>query len=131
VAEPGTDEVAKLITNAEIIGTSIISRAETVAAFAKATRMGVVTREEAKVAVREFRFEWSHLVRIQATELLISRADALAWDLGLRGYDAVHLASAMLMSESIKGEFLLATYDRQLWNAAGEQGLNSFPRNSP
>jgi prevent-host-death family protein len=31
------------------------------------------------------------LVRVPVTEALVSRAEALAWDHGLRGYDAVQL----------------------------------------
>jgi hypothetical protein len=33
---------------------------------------------------------------VQATEVLVARADELAWELGLRGYEAVHLASALV-----------------------------------
>ncbi len=96
VAEPGTIAVAEIIAQADVVGTSLISRAETSAALAKSVRVGVLSHAAAASALQVFRAEWPTLVRVQATELLLARADMLAWELNLRGYDAVHLASALL-----------------------------------
>jgi len=131
IAEPGTSEVAEAIAKAEVVGTSIISRAETAAALAKAVRMGTLTREEAASALQVFRSEWPKLVRVQATEMLIARADALAWELGLRGYDAVHLASALLWKDGMDEEVTMATFDRRLWEAGRQRGLIPFPADLP
>ena len=131
IAEPGSDEVAQRIAAAAGVGTSLISRAETSAALAKAARMGALTREAAAAALQVFRSEWPLLIRVQATELVLTRADALAWELGLRGYDAVHLASALIWQEGLGEAVTLATFDRQLWDAAHAQGLAVFPENLP
>ena len=127
IAEPGTSEVAQAIAGARVVGTSIISRAETAAALAKAVRVGTLTREAAASALQVFRSDWPNLVRVQATEMLIARADALAWELGLRGYDAVHLASALLCKDSMGQEVTVATFDQQLWAAVDQRGLIPFP----
>ncbi|MDX9953639.1 MAG: type II toxin-antitoxin system VapC family toxin [Anaerolineae bacterium] len=123
VAEPGSDEVSRLIAGAAVVGTSLITRAETSAALAKAARVGALTREAAAAALQVFRSEWPFLIRVQATELVLTRADTLAWELGLRGYDAVHLASASIWQEGMGEAVTLATFDRQLWDAARTQGL--------
>jgi predicted nucleic acid-binding protein len=52
----------------------------------------------------------------------VERAEALAWEHGLRGYDAVHLASALTWQESVGEQIVLATFDQQLWEAASERG---------
>lgn len=127
IAEPGTAEVAEAIAGAEVVGTSLISRAETAAALGKAVRVGALTREEAASALQVFRSEWSTLVRVQATEILVARADELAWELGLRGYDAVHLASALLWQEGMGERVTVATFDRQLWEAANQRGMICLP----
>ena len=57
VAEPGSAEVARIIAEAEIVGTSLITRAETAAALAKAVRMGVLTQEAAVSSLQVFRSE--------------------------------------------------------------------------
>jgi uncharacterized protein len=127
IEEPGSAEVAAAIGAANVAATSIISRAETAAALAKAVRVGVLKQAEAGAALEVFREDWSRLVRIQATEPLVARADTLAWEMGLRGYDAVHLASALLWRENMDQDVVVATFDRQLWQAAGKCGLICFP----
>ncbi|HDP89603.1 MAG TPA: PIN domain-containing protein [Thioalkalivibrio sp.] len=127
IAEPGTQAVAEAIAAADVVGTSLISRAETAAALAKAIRMGTLTRQEADSALQVFRDEWLSLVRVQATEALVARADELAWDLGLRGYDAVHLASALVWQNGMGEGVTVATFDRQLWEAVESQGMIPYP----
>ncbi len=127
LVEPGTEDVARLIATAAAVGTSLISRAETSAALAKAVRVGALTREGGAAALQVFRREWPVFIRVQATEAVLARADTLAWELNLRGYDAVHLASALLWQEGLGEPITLATFDRQLWDAARAQGLAMFP----
>lgn len=131
VSEPGTLEVSKAMAKAELIGTSILSQVETAAALAKAIRVRTLALEAAVSALQVFRSDWPNLVRIQATEMLMARAEALAWELGLRGYDAVHLASALLWKEGMNRGVTLATFDLKLWEAAEQSGLSPFPNNLP
>ena len=131
IAEPGASEVTGAIAAAEVVGTSLISRAEVSAALAKAVRVGTLTRQEAASALQVFRSEWPNLVRVQATEVLVTRADELAWELGLRGYDAMHLASALLWQEGMGERVTVATFDRQLWKAAEQRGMIPFPDDLP
>ncbi len=127
VREAGSDDVAQLLAQAEVIGTSLVSRAEVAAALARAARMGMVKPDQAEAALLVFRAEWPRLARIQLTEPLIGRADAVAWEHGLRGYDAVHLASALYWQESLRQAVVLATYDRELWRAGEAAGLSVWP----
>lgn len=127
IAEPGTRQVADAVAAAAVVGTSLISRAETAAALAKAVRVGALTLEEAAAALQALRSEWPSLVRVQATEVVVARADQLAWELGLRGYDAVHLASALVWQEGMGEQVTVATFDRQLWGAAAERGMVALP----
>jgi len=127
VAEPGTAEVAEAIASAEVVGTVVVSRAEVAAALAKAARMRVLSEEEAAAALQVFRAEWLSLVRVQVTEMVVARADALAWEHGLRGYDAVHLAGALLWQEAMGEPVTLAAFDRRLWEAARRAGVRVLP----
>ncbi len=131
VAERGSSRVAEAIAQAAVVGTSLISRAEVAAALAKAVRTGALTQEGAASALQVFRSEWPNLVRVQATEMVVTRADALAWELGLRGYDAVHLASALLWQESLGEPVAMAAFDLKLWEASKERGLVLFPQDLP
>jgi predicted nucleic acid-binding protein len=128
VAGVGSVEVDRLIAQADVAGTAAISRAEVAAALAKAVRVGTLARDEAEAALQVFRTQWVDLVRLQLTEVILAQADALAWDYGLCGYDAVHLAAARFWQSSLGETVTLATYDRQLWQAGGAAGLVVWPK---
>lgn len=127
VAERASDEVIDLTSQAEIVATSVVSRAELAAAFARAARLGAPDRDRATQAQRQFSREWPEYARVPVTEALVARAERLAWDYELRGYDAVQLASALIWQESIGEDVMLATFDRQLWGAAPRAGLQAWP----
>ena len=128
VAETGSAAVGKLIDQAEALGTSVISRAEVSAAFAKAVRLKFVTRDAAASAMKQFAADWPHFIRLQLTETLVARAASLAWEQGLRGYDAVHLATALVWHETLGQPVFIATFDRQLWQGAQATGLIAWPK---
>lgn len=127
LVERGSQETIALTAGSEMTATSVVSRAEVAAGLAKAARMSLVTDEIAQVARRSFTRDWPDLVRVPVTEALVERAAALAWQHGLRGYDAVQLASALTWQESVGEEIVLATFDQQLWEAAKRAGLRPWP----
>ena len=131
VNEPGRHEVAVALRQASSVGTALISRAEVVAALAKAVRMRVMTREDGLSAVRAFRSDWQTLVRLPVSEPVVARADSFAWEYGLRGYDAVHLAAACAWAEAMGSPVTFATFDRGLWKAAPRVGLLACPDSLP
>jgi len=131
VAETGSAEVVELIGKAEAVGTVVISRAEVVAALAKASRIQVLLRDEAVSALKVFNRDWENLIRLQMTEGLVSRAASLAWEYGLGGYDAVHLASALFWQDMLGAAITVASYDRQLWEAVKANGLFAWPDSLP
>jgi predicted nucleic acid-binding protein len=125
--EQGSDQVAEAIAQTSILGTSIICRAEVAAAFAKAVRMGILTKDEAFTHLQTFRKDWPDYLRLELTETAVSRADTLAWEHDLRGYDSVRLACALIWQEAMEESVTLATYDKQLWRVAKRVGLIPFP----
>jgi uncharacterized protein len=127
VAERGSREVIGLTAASEAIATSLVSRAEVSAALGRAVRLGVLDNGAGRRARRRFSREWPDLVRIPVTETLVSRAETLAWDHGLRGYDAVQLAAALTWQDWIGQDVVLATFDRQLWASASGAGLRAWP----
>ncbi len=131
LVERGSRETIALTAESEMIATSIVTRAEVAAALAKGVRVGIVTEDRARKAQRSFTGDWPDIVRVPVTEALVERAEALAWDHALRGYDAVQLASAVTLRESVGTEIMLATFDQQLWDAAPRAGLRAWPDKLP
>lgn len=66
----------------------------------------------------------AELVIVGVDEVLARRAGELADERALRGYDAVHLASALALGP---GGTILVTWDRDLSNAAVGAGLAVAP----
>jgi len=132
VAEPGSVEVQRMIGEANIVGTAIITRAEVAAALSKAVRMAALTPKEAQEGLKLFRSEWPDMVRVRVTEMVVAQADLFAWEYGLRGYDAVHLAAASLWQGALGGgRVMFLTFDRKLWAAAQSAGLVPAPTDLP
>lgn len=127
VAERGSTEVQAVVSAAEALGTSVISRVEVTAALSKAVRARVITRLAAAEALSAFVADWDSIIRVQLTESLCARGARVAWDMGLRGYDAVHLATALFWSEELDETVTVATFDRELWRATQERGLSPWP----
>lgn len=125
--ERGSAEVREVYRGAEQAGTVLISRAEVSAGLAKAHSMGLVSEEDSRKARALFHSEWPRIIHVTVSETLASRADDLAWAHGLRGYDAVHLAAALLWQESINLPICVATFDEDLWKAARDEGLHAWP----
>jgi predicted nucleic acid-binding protein len=127
VTERGSRETGELSAKADVVATSLVSRAEVAAALAKAVRLGIVEPDNGRRAQRAFASQWPDIAKVPVTEALMSRAEALAWDFALRGYDAVQLASALTWQEAVGAEITLATFDRQLWEAGKMAGIRIWP----
>lgn len=68
IAEAGSSEVSQLMTLADWLATSLLSRVEVPAASAKAVRVGWVERDKATAALHVFRVQWPDFMCVQATE---------------------------------------------------------------
>lgn len=121
VAEDETDEAAAIWDASDLALTSRLAYTETGAALAaarRARRMTAVALEGAKRALEE-RFEELDVVEV-APDIARSAGD-LAETLALRGYDAIHLASAMAIEDD---RLTFVTWDRELARAGRAVGLD-------
>ncbi|MGB9775400.1 MAG: type II toxin-antitoxin system VapC family toxin [Anaerolineae bacterium] len=127
VEEESSDATRDLFHRASLLGTCVLTRVELGAALARAARRGWIRKEEGLEARRRMETVWPTWVRIAVDEHLVARAEALAWEHGLRGYDAVHLAAALLWQERVGHPVVLVTFDRELEQAARQAGLGVWP----
>jgi hypothetical protein len=77
--------------------------------------------------VRTFAKQWPDFVRTRITESLADHAATLAWSHGLRGYDAIHLASGAAWQQALGKPVTIATFDRLLFGASQKIGLLTYP----
>jgi predicted nucleic acid-binding protein len=131
VAEVGSEIVSALVDASDVVATAGISRVEVIAGIAKASRLGNLAPEDAAKARDQFESEWPDLLQVPTDEALVRRAAALAWDLQLRGYDAVQLASAITLQDLLGEPVGFVTFDRRLWLAAKQVEVSALPEDLP
>lgn len=93
IDEPGSDRIAQLVGGADVVVTSVLAYPETRATFARRRREGLMTKAEIVAATRQLDLDWPRFVALTFDEDLARAAGMLAEAHGLRGGDAVHLAS--------------------------------------
>jgi predicted nucleic acid-binding protein len=118
IQEKASEEVNTWIEAAEMVVTGLITRVEVAAAIARAGRMKLISPDETLAALHQFRSEWESFHRLPITENTVIRGDALADEHNLRGYDATHLACALIWQETLGMPVTLASFDSQLIEAA-------------
>ena len=130
IDERHSEEVADLMDETVAIGTSAISRVEVGAALARAARGNRLDAEWARGAQVQFAEDWPDFSKVPVTDALLGRAERLAWKHGLRAYDAVQLAAALVCEETIRKldeSVLFGCFDNELTAAAHEEGLRTWP----
>ena len=131
VWETGTADVEALIKQATATGTALICYVEVSVTLAKLVRMKSLTHNMAQNILKNFVNDWPTLVQVQVNQPLLAQASTFAWTYHLRGYDAIHLASAYLWQGMLGETITFATYDQQLWHATQAIGMDLFPRVLP
>lgn len=96
------------------LASSVLCYPEGRAAIAAARRAACLTSNVCRRAVADFDASCSELYLVGIDEPLCRHAGALADELGLRGYDGVHLASALALGE----DTIVVTWDNALARAA-------------
>lgn len=120
ISEPTTQRCRDLWSSSHLIVASALVEAELHAALAQAHRMDRIGADDLRNALGLITGRLVEVARITVSEKVVTSASSLAVRHGLRGYDAVHLASALLLSPS---EVLFVTGDRHLREAAAAEGL--------
>jgi predicted nucleic acid-binding protein len=129
VLETGSKGVNALIEQADSVGSALITRVEMASVLAKAARMNWVEVKQAENAWQDFLSDWQNFVRLSITPGLVEHASRLAWENGLRGYDATHLAATFIWQEMLEMPVTLATFDHELWLAAKNNKMEVWPDN--
>jgi predicted nucleic acid-binding protein len=123
VSEP-TGEWDELWSTSALRISSQLVYPEARAALAAAERQGRIDRRGLRRAVSDLEQATAAMRLIGVDHALAYQAGSLAERHALRGYDAVHLASALLIDEP---ELLIATWDRELAAAARDSGRPVAP----
>jgi predicted nucleic acid-binding protein len=95
--EDGSAETRGLVAAADVTAVSIVAYAEARATFARKRIEQRIEDDAFKRAREDFERDWSRTYILEATDRIIRSAGDLAEKHGLRGFDAIHLASALAL----------------------------------
>lgn len=118
IDEVGSERAELIWDTADVLAGSALVVVEARAALAAAERGARLTGAQHREAKRELAALVDELSIVEVTEQLIAEAADLAESEALRGYDAVHLASALLIEAD-----LVTSADEALCEAAARRGL--------
>lgn len=121
--EDGSELAAQLWNTRHPAASSILAYPEGRAALAAARRAGRLTPVGYRKALEDFETTYGELLVLAVGDRLARHAGELAAELGLRGYDSVHLASALALGT----ETTVISWDLDLNWAAHGSGLAVAP----
>lgn len=123
LAEPQSDTVEALVNSAATIGTSLVTYAEARSALARGIPAGRLSNEDHLAAIAAFEDQWLSLHIVDVNETLVRSAGNLADKHLLRGFDAVHLASAVTLQNELAAVVSFSSAHGRLMGAAAAEGL--------
>lgn len=128
LVENGTPLAIRTWLESEQVISSSIAYVEAQAALAAAIRSGRVAPAERALFVDDLEMVFQTLKQVDVDEPLIRRAGVLAEQEALRGYDAIHLASAEAVADE---ELVVVAGDGQLLAAAQNLGFTVIATAAP
>ncbi|GEA18485.1 type II toxin-antitoxin system VapC family toxin [Moorella sp. E306M] len=131
IYEEGSPEVKELVTNSLLVATSKIAYAEARAALARGHREKALEDEIYAQAVEALKDDWRNYFTIEVSDTLIELAGELAEQHQLRGFDAVHLAAALILKQQVKENITVACWDKRLWQALNSNNFALLPEKLP
>ncbi len=119
LVEPESRSVEKMLhDNSPWIATSRVTYAEMFSVLARCQRDRRITPASYQTQKKSFLSEWNTFHIVELTAAVLSDAGRQIERHALRGFDAIHLCSALWI-----GQPLFACFDDRLRNAAVAEGL--------
>lgn len=121
IEEEGSETAARTWDAVDARVSSRLTYPEARAALAAARRADRLSRRALESAKAELESRFEQIDVIEVGDQVAREAGELAEALGLRAYDAVHLASVLMLRSS---DLVLATWDQDLLQAAESLGVD-------
>lgn len=123
VDEPGSERIKDLVLHATILSTSKVAYAEARAALARKQKEDGFSIKALRKIVEELNRDWESYFVIELTDGLARAAGDIAEKHLLRGFDSIHLASAVSLKNKTGSEIYFSSNDTRLNHAATSEGI--------
>lgn len=126
IGEAGSDVMRRLFAAGGPVATAKIAYAEVYAALTRRRREGDLARAGYVDACAQFERDWPGYVRVELHDEILVSARKLITRHPLRGYDAIHLASALSLRDSLGEDPTFVAADERLLTAARAERLKTL-----
>jgi len=123
VAEKGSPLIQALVTRMGPVATAKIAYAEVYAGLTRKRRDGHLSARLYTQVCRQFEQDWPAYIRVELRDEILGLARDLIQRHPLRGFAAIHLASALSLKGALGEEITFAAADERLLRAAEAEHL--------
>jgi predicted nucleic acid-binding protein len=123
IAEKGSEVVRRMIEQEGPIATAKVAYAEIHSGLARKKRDGSLLPRQHSSLCRQVELDWKGYVRMDLTDEVLSLARDLIQRHPLRGFDAIHLASALILKSSLGEQVTFTGADERQLQAAAKERL--------
>jgi predicted nucleic acid-binding protein len=127
VREAGSVRVRNWLKRAAAIATSVVAYAEARAAFARLYRGALTNPRRHRERVARLNMDWESYMRVELTPSVLRLAGETAETYELRGFDGIHLASALWLRDRAGVACSFVVFDQRLHDGAARAGLSVLP----
>ena len=127
VPEMESAAVKRAVEEAEVIATSRLAYVEARAAFARKRRERGLNPKAYRGILQDLDQDWENYFIVDVSDALVKLAGLLAEKHALRGFDAIHLASAVILRKQADRPVTFSCFDDRLSLAARREGLRPLP----
>ena len=127
VRETGSVRVRTWLRRAAAAATSVVAYAEARAAFARVHRSGLTSQRRHRERVARLNADWESYLRVELTASVLRLAGETVETYELRGFDGIHLASALWLRDRTDVACTFAVFDQRLQDGAARAGLSVLP----
>ena len=125
VAERAHDHVVRWYADSDACATASVAYAESLAVLSRRRRNGLFTTAEHDLIEAAFLRDWRRHLVVSLTDDILQSCRKLIRVHPLRGFDAIHLASAVAVKDRANEEVRFVCADQTLAQAAVKVGLPS------
>ena len=126
--EEGSSEVISVWKGSTGIVTSAVAYAELTAAVYRKASETTIKKTLLKSVLNTFQADWLSFIIVEVDNRLNETIHKVISNYGLRGFDAIHLSSAITIKTAIRDNFLFACFDERLRRAAQSEGIETLPK---
>ena len=126
IEEEGSGVVRTLMRQPGSVATAKVAYVEVYAGLGRRRRAGDLSPKDHRVACTQFERDWPGYIRVDLADEILSLARDIIQRHPLRGFDAVHLASALSIRQGLEEDLQFVAADERLLRAATAEGLQAL-----